>query len=67
MLNCGHGFSGGGGRRTDVGKVHQPEQLFPGEISLSAGLARARDIQRNSDQRKRGWRGIEKREEGERR
>jgi len=34
----------GRGRRTAVGKVRQSEQLFPDEISLSAGLARAREI-----------------------
>lgn len=56
VLDCGHGFSGGkgGGWRTTVGKVRQPEQLFPGEISLSAGLVQARDIQRNSGQRRKG-------------
>lgn len=62
VLDCGHGFSGGkgGGRRTTVArKVRQPEQLFPGEISLSAGLVQARDIHRNSGQRRKGGRGGE--------
>lgn len=56
---CGEegGGRGGGGRRTDVGKVHQPEQLFPGEISLSAGLVLARDIQRNIGQKEEGREG----------
>lgn len=50
-------------RRTAVGKVRQPEQLFPGEISLSAGLVPdSRDIQRNSGQRSRGRGGERGRE-----
>lgn len=64
-LDCGHGIFGRereNERLLEKCAFHPPpppslpsEQLFnPDEISLSAGLARTRDIQRNSGQRRRG-------------